>query len=190
VNAIRASSFVLVAALALAGCADEKKEQQLVDSGKALIAQGKYEAAAAELTKATAENRNSMQAWLQLGHAYRGMKKYDEALAAYVTAKQADRMAVAPHLAHAGVQIELGNLGRAIQELTLVTEMDPKNLEALKTLGRISQMPHKQPDGSTAVTKLDLERAELNLEAAAAIAPNDAEVAAELAKVRAALGRK
>ena len=83
-NAIRACSFALVAALGLAGCADEKKEQQLVDSGKALIAQGKYEAAVAELTKATAENRNSMQAWLQLGHAYRGMKKYDDALAAYV----------------------------------------------------------------------------------------------------------
>jgi hypothetical protein len=40
--------------------------------------------------------------------------------------------------------------------------MDPKNLTALKTLGRISRLPHKQPTERFGVTKLDLHRAALN----------------------------
>lgn len=175
---------ILAAALLIAGCGSGGGDTQSLKQGKALLAEGKYEAAVAELSKATAEDRNSMEAWLNLGHAYRGLKRYDNALAAYVAAKKIDRHSIAPHLAHAKVQVELGNVELATTELTLVTEMDPKNLEALILLGKVSQMPVKQPDGTMAASKASLERAELNLEAAATLAPQDAEVKSDLASVR------
>jgi hypothetical protein len=68
--------------------------------------------------------------------------------------------------------------------------MEPRNLEALLLLGKISQLPREQPDGTIGVSRSDLERAELNLASAAALAPNDAAVGEELAKVRALLARK
>jgi tetratricopeptide (TPR) repeat protein len=174
----------LFLAALLAACSGSEEAAQQVARGKALLAEQKYEAAAAELAKATALDKNSMEAWLQLGHAYRGLKQYDTALAAYVAAKKLDRHSVAPHVAHAKVQIELGNLTQAITELNFVVEMDPKNLEALLLLGQVSQMPHKQRDGSTGVTRADLERAELNLQAAATLDPGNPVAAAELEKVR------
>jgi Flp pilus assembly protein TadD len=172
----------------LAGCSGGGENQSLVQ-GKALLAEGKYEAAVAELSKATAEDRNSADAWLHLGHAYHGLKRYDNALAAYVAAKKIDRHSVAPHLAHAKVQIDLGNVELATSELTLVTEMDPKNLEALLLLGKVSQMPHKLPDGRVGVSRASLERAELNLQAATALAPDNQEAQRELAKVQRELKR-
>jgi Flp pilus assembly protein TadD len=178
--------FLLLAVVLLAACGGGGENKALAQ-GKALLAEGKYEAAVAELSKATAEDRNSMDAWLQLGHAYRGLKKYDNALSAYVAAKKIDRHSVAPHVAHAKVQVELGNVELATTELNFVVEMDPKNLEALILLGKVSQMPTKQPDGTVAPSKASLERAELNLEAAATLAPQDAAVKAELAAVRAKL---
>jgi Flp pilus assembly protein TadD len=179
--------FALVLAASLLAACGGGGENKSLAQGKALLAEGKYEAAVAELSKATAEDRNSADAWLNLGHGYRGLKKYDQALAAYVAAKKIDRHSVAPHVAHAKVQVELGNVELATTELTLVTEMDPKNLEALILLGKVSQMPAKQPDGTMAVSKASLERAELNLEAATTLAPQNAEVKSELASVRARL---
>ena len=184
-------SLILVSALAIAGCGgDTEKLAQHLTEGKALLAQGKYEAAAAEFSKATALDKNLMEAWLQLGHAYAGLKKHDVALAAYVAAKKIDRHSVAPHVAHAKVQIELGRVEQATSELNFVVEMDPKNLEALILLGRVSQMPHKLPDGSTGVSKASLQRAELNLEAATMLAPQNLEAKFELAKVYAKLEKR
>lgn len=185
------ASLVLAVAVAVsAGCGGGEQAAELAGKGKALVAEGKFDAAVETLKKATEADKNSLEAWLQLGHAYRGLKKYDDALAAYVAAKRIDRQAVAPHLAHAGVQVALGRFEQAVLEYTLVTEMDPKNVEALLALGRVSQQPHKQPDGTMGITKADLERAELNLEAAATIAPKDADIQRELAQVREKLGRK
>jgi tetratricopeptide (TPR) repeat protein len=167
----------------LAGCGGAAENQSLVQ-GKALLAEGKYEAAAAELSKATAEDRNSMEAWLHLGHAYHGLKRYDNALAAYVAAKRIDRHSIVPHVAHAKVQIELGRVELATTELNFVVEMDPKNLEALILLGKVSQMPHKLPDGTIGVSKASLQRAELNLQAALTLAPGNEEAKRELAKVQ------
>jgi tetratricopeptide (TPR) repeat protein len=177
-------------ALSLAACGGGEKAQEQLAKGKALVAEGKHDAAEVELKKVTEADKNSTEAWLQLGHAYAGQKKYDEALSAYVNAKRADRHAIAPHVAHAKVQVALGRIDLATTELNFVVEMDPKNLEGLLLLGKVSQMPHKQKDGSVGVTKEDLERAELNLEAAAAIAPQNPEVKAELAKLREKLGKK
>jgi len=183
-------ALVLACAALAGGCGGGEKLEQQLAKGKALLAEGKFEAAAAALQTATEQDRNSLEAWMNLGHAYRGLKRNDEALAAFVTAKRIDRHSIVPHLAHAKLQIEMGRVELATQELNLVVEMDPRNLEALVLLGRISQQPRKQPDGSTGVSKSDLERAELNLDAAAALAPNDASIRDELAKVRERLGKK
>jgi Flp pilus assembly protein TadD len=180
---------LMLAAALLAGCGDGGKVEEHLAKGKALVAEGKFEAAIAELKKAAEANKNSLDAWLQLGDAYRGVKNYDEALAAYVAAKKIDRNSVAPHLAHAKVQVDLGRVELATTELNMVVEMDPKNLEALILLGKVSQLPYKQPDGSLAQSKASLERAELNLHAAATLDPKNAEVQFELAKVSARLGK-
>ena len=173
----------LLAALLL-GCSSGEEAAKHVAQGKVLLAEQKYEAAAAELSRATALDKNSMEAWLNLGHAYRGLKQYDTALAAYVAAKKLDRHSVAPHVAHAKLQIDLGRVELATTELNFVVEMEPKNLEALILLGQVSQMPHKLPDGSTGVTRASLERAELNLEAATTLDPQNAVARSELASVR------
>lgn len=181
--------FLLMALLA-AGCGDGGKElEQQISRGKALLAEGKHEAAAVELAKAVEQDKNSLNAWLNLGHAYYGLKKHDEALSAYVAAKRVDRHSIAPHIAHAKVQMDLGRAELAITELNFVVEMDPKNIEGLVLLARASQMPHKQPDGTVGVARPDLERAEMNLEAAATLAPQDAGIKSELAKVREKLGK-
>ncbi len=184
-------SLILAFALAIAGCGGgaEKLAQHLAQ-GKALLAQGKFDAAAAELLQATALDKNSMEAWLQLGHAYAGLKQYDVALAAYVAAKRIDRHSITPHVAHAKVQIELGRVELATTELNFVVEMDPKNLEALILLGKVSQMPSKLPDGATGVSQASLERAELNLQAAVTLAPQNAEAQFELAKIYGKLGKR
>jgi len=180
---------VLFVILLLAGCGASDEAAKHVAQGKTLLAEWKYEAAAAELSKATALDKGSMDAWLQLGHAYRGLKKYDAALAAYVAAKKIDRHSVAPHLAHAKVQLELARVEQATSELNLVVEMDHKNLEALILLGQVSQLPHKLPDGTTGVSRASLERAELNLQAATSLAPHNAEANYELARVSQKLGK-
>ena len=184
-------ALLLALALLGAGCGGgAEKVAQHIAKGKELLAAGKYDAAAAELSMATAEDKNSMQAWLQLGNAYAGQKRYDVALAAYVAAKKIDRHSIAPHVAHAKVQVALGHIEQATTELNFVVEMDPKNLEALVLLGKVSQMPSRLPDGSTGVSRASMERAELNLEAAAILAPQDADVKSELARVRGKLGKK
>lgn len=182
---------LLLAVAALAGgCGGAEKLDQQLAKGKALLAEGKFEAAATALKAATEQDKNSLEAWMNLGHAYRGLKRNDEALAAYVTAKRIDRHSIVPHVAHAKLQIEMGRNELATQELNFVVEMDPRNVEALVLLGRISQQPRRQPDGTTGVSKSDLERAELNLDAAATLAPNDPAIREELAKVRELLGKK
>jgi tetratricopeptide (TPR) repeat protein len=184
------SALLLAAASLAAGCGGAQKLEQQLASGKALLAEGKYEAAATQLKAATEQDKNSHEAWLNLGHAYRGLKKNDEALSAYVMAKRIDRHSILPHLAHAKVQIDLGRIALATTELNFVVEMEPRNLEALVLLGKISQLPREQPNGTIGVSRSDLERAELNLASAAALAPNDATIGEELGKVRALLARK
>ncbi len=187
---IALGAALLAAASLLGGCGGAEKLEQHLVKGKAQLAEGKYEAAATTLRAATEQDKNSFEAWLNLGHAYRGLKKFEDALSAYVTAKRIDRHSILPHLAHAKVQIVLGRVALATQELNFVVEMDHKNLEALILLGQMSQLPRLQPDGTMGVSRSDLERAELNLGAAATLAPDDAAVRAELAKVREKLGRK
>ena len=58
---------VLILAIALAACSSDEQVSEHLARGKALLAERKYEAAAAELSKATALDRNSMEAWLNLG---------------------------------------------------------------------------------------------------------------------------
>jgi Flp pilus assembly protein TadD len=50
-------------------------------------------------------------------------------------------------------------------------------------------MPYKQADGAVAQSRVSLERAELNLQAAAALDPNNAEIQLELARALASLGK-
>ena len=91
--------------------------------GKKLLAEKKYDAAVAELSKATAENRNSMEAWLNLGDAYRGLKRYDNALSAYGQSGQmkeadwADNPGVDQRKLFAGSSVLRGQAPRVDDEL-------------------------------------------------------------------------
>lgn len=169
-------------------CEDKKATAEIhLKKGTELIAQGNFDAAIVELKKAADLNQDSMQARLLLGNAYRGLKKYDDALAAYRDAKKVDRYVVTPHIAQADMQVELGRIDVATSELNHVIELDPRNLQALVMLGRVSLMPLK---GATEPAKLSVERAEMNLEAAIGIAPNNVEAHYHLARAAEMLGHK
>ncbi len=173
----------------LAGACEDKKAaaDTHVKKGTELVAQGKFDEAIVELKKAADLNQDSMQARLQLGNAYRGLKKYDDAFAAYRDAKKVDRYVVAPHIAQAEMQIELGKVDTATNELNHVIELEPTNLQALILLGKVSMMPLA---GATAPAPLSVQRAELNLDAAASLAPDNIEVHYHLAKAAEMLGHK
>ena len=181
---------LIVLALASCGPGDAERAQQHLAKGKALVAEGRYDAAVDELKKAAELNRDSIEAHVQLGNAYRALKKYDQAFEAYRAAKKVDRYVVAPHIASARMQMETGNVEAAINELNHAVELEPKNLEALVLLGGASMMPRPLPDGTTGVPKASLERAELNLERAVQIAPDNLPAHHELARAYEQLGIK
>jgi tetratricopeptide (TPR) repeat protein len=135
-------------------------------------------------------NKDSIRAQVALGNAYRGLKRYDDAILAFRTAKKIDRYVVAPHIASALTRVETGQIELAIDELNHVIELEPKNLDAKIMLGRVSMMPYRQPDGTVGISKASLERAEMNLEVATRQAPDNAEAQRELALAYEKLGKK
>lgn len=183
---------LLIAGVALASCGPGAGEraQEHVKKGTALIAEGRYEAAVAELEKAVELNKDSIEGYTELGNAYRGLKQYDKAIAAYRAAKKVDRYVTRPHIENAKALVEMGQIEPAIDELNHVIELDSKNLEAMLLLGQVSIMPRPLPEGGTGVPKASLERAELNLESAVQMAPDNLQAHHELALVQEKLGRK
>ena len=183
--------FVILVTAALAACGDSgKKSDEHLATGQTLLDQGKYDAALPELQRAVEFNKDSMRALVALGNAYRGLKRYDDALDAFRAAKKIDRYMVAPHIASALTRIETGQIEMAIDELNHVIELEPKNLQAKILLGRVSMMPYRQSDGTIGISRASLERAEINLEIAAQAAPDNIEAQRELALAYEKLGKK
>lgn len=185
----RCIAILMLAALAACGDSGKKSDEHLA-AGDALLRQGKYEAALPELQRAVELNKDSIPARVALGNAYRGLKRYDDALDAFRAAKKIDRYVLAPHIASALMRVETGQIEMAIDELNHVIELDPKNLEAKILLGRVSMMPYRQPDGTVGVSRASLERAEMNLESATAAAPGNVEAHRELALAYEKLGKR
>lgn len=186
---VRLLTIVLV--IALAACGDDaKKSNEHLAAGQKLVEQGKYEAALPEFQQAVELNGDSIAAQVALGKAYRSLKRYDDALATFRSAKKIDRYVVTPHIESAKTRIDTGQVEMAIDELNHVIELDPKNLEAKILLGRVSMMPYRQDNGVVEVSKLSLERAEMNLEIAAEAAPDNLEAGYLLAQVYEKLGEK
>jgi tetratricopeptide (TPR) repeat protein len=182
--------LVLLAILVLAACGDSgKKSDEHLAAGQKLLDQGKYDAALPELQQAVEQNKDSINARVALGQAYRGLKRYDDALDTFRAAKKIDRYVVAPHIASALTRVETGQIEIAIDELNHVIELEPKNLQAKILLGRVSMMPYRQPDGTVGVSKASLERAEMNLESATQAAPDNIEAQRELALAYEKLGK-
>jgi tetratricopeptide (TPR) repeat protein len=180
-----------VLALGAAGCGEgAKKSDEHLAAGQALLDQGKYDAALPQLQRAVELNKDSIPAQIALGNAYRGLKRYDDALDAFRAAKKIDRYVTAPHVASAMTRVETGQIALAIDELNHVIELDPKNLQAKILLGRVSMMPHLLPDGTIGISKASLERAEMNLEVATQAAPDNIEAQRELALAYEKLGKK
>lgn len=183
--------LVIVLMLFLAACGDDKKKSdEHLAAGQKLAAQGKYEAALPEFQQATELNRDSIDAMVALGNAYRHLKRYDDALDTFRAAKKIDRYVVTPHIASALTRVETGQIEMAIDELNHVIELDPKNLQAKILLGKVSMMPYRQEDGTVGVSKLSLERAQMNLESAVQTAPDNLEARRLLAQDYEALGKK
>jgi tetratricopeptide (TPR) repeat protein len=160
-----------------------------LDKGKALIAEGRYEAAAKELEQAAKLDIDALEPRLLLGNAYRALKQYDKAFAAYRTAKKVDRYIAAPHIENALTRAELGDIDSAIEELNHAIELDPSNLRTLVNLGRLSRIPRPPPKSDDELGRFvnpdpeaGFQRAELNLQAAVDIAPDHILANYELAK--------
>ena len=160
-----------------------------LDKGKGLIAEDRYEAAAKELEQAAKLDIDALEPRILLGNAYRALKQYDKAFAAYRAAKKVDRYIATPHIENALTRAELGDIDSAIEELNHAIELDPTNLRTLVNLGRLSRIPRPPPksdDGLGRFVNPDPEagfqRAELNLQAAVDIAPDHILANYELAK--------
>lgn len=183
--------LVIVLMIFLAACGDDKKKSdEHLAAGQKLMQQGKFDAALPELQQAVEFSKDSIEAKVALGNAYRGLKRYDDALATFREAKKIDRYVVTPHIASALTRVETGQVEMAIDELNHVIELDPKNLQAKILLGRISMMPYRQEDGTVGVSKLSLQRAEMNLEIAVQADPENVEARLLLAKSYEALSEK
>jgi tetratricopeptide (TPR) repeat protein len=177
--------------LFLAACGDDKKKSdEHLAAGQKLAQQGKYDAALPEFQQAVELNKDSIDAMVALGNTYRHLKRYDDALDTFRAAKKIDRYVVTPHIASALTRVETGQIEMAIDELNHVIELDPKNLQAKILLGKVSMMPYRQEDGTVGVSKLSLERAQMNLEIAVQAAPDNLEAHQLLAKDYEALGLK
>ena len=188
---MRTRFLALFVTAVLTACGDSgKKSDEHLAAGQRLLEQGKYDLALGELQRAVEANKDSIGAQVALGNTYRGLKRYDDALVTFRTAKKIDRYVVAPHIASALTRVETGQIEMAIDELNHVIELEPKNLQAKILLGRVSMMPYRQPDGTVAVSKASLERAEMNLESAIQAAPDNIEAQRELALAYEKLGKK
>ena len=188
---MRSQLLAMLALALLSACGDSgKKAQEHLAAGQKLLEQGKYEAALPELQQAVEQDKDSIDARVALGRAYRGLKRYDDALETFRAAKKIDRYVVAPHIASALTRVETGQIEMAIDELNHVIELEPKNLQAKILLGRVSMMPYRQPDGTIGISKASLERAEMNLESAIQSAPDNVEAQRELALAYEKLGKK
>jgi len=191
IASMRKQLIAILILAAVAGCGDSaKKSDEHLAAGETLLRQGNYAAALPELQRAVDLNKDSIPARVALGNAYRGLKRYDDALDAFRAAKKIDRYVVAPHIASALMRVETGQIEMAIDELNHVIELEPRNLQAKILLGRVSMMPYRQPDGTVGVSRASLERAEMNLESAIAAAPDNAEAQRELALAYEKLGKK
>lgn len=171
------------------GQSDQELAAEHLDKGKALIAEGRYEAATKELEQAAKLDIDAIEPRILLGNTYRTLKQYDKAFAAYLTAKKVDRYDVVPQIENALTRIEVGDIDSAIEELNHAIELDPTNIRALLNLGRVSRMPRppaKAGEGLGRFVNPDPEagfqRAELNLVVAIEIAPDHILVNYELAK--------
>src|SRR3954462_4464675 len=188
---MRSRLLAILALALLTACGDSgKKSDEHLAAGQKLLDQGKYDAALPELQQAVEQNKDSINARVALGQAYRGLKRYDDALDTFRAAKKIDRYVVAPHIASALTRVETGQVEMAIDELNHVIELEPKNLQAKILLGRVSMMPYRQPDGTVGISKASLERAEMNLESAVQSAPDNAEAQRDLAIAYEKLGKK
>src|SRR5436190_14874468 len=155
---MRSQLFAILALALVTACGDSgKKALEHLAAGQRLLEQGKYEAALHELQQAVEQDKDSIDARVALGRAYRGLKRYDDALDTFRAAKKIDRYVVAPHIASALTRVETGQIEMAIDELNHVIELEPKNLQAKIMLGRVSMLPYRQPDGTVAVSRGRLE---------------------------------
>ena len=186
-----------VLSLVLAACGPSEKEQaaQHLKQGKELYTVGKYEAAIPELEKAAQLDIDAIEPRLLVGNAFRALKRYDEALAAYRDAKKVDRYAPAPHIETALTHLEMGQIDNAVEDLTHVIEIDPNNVTALVLLGKVSLMP--RPEGKVGLgrfvnpdPKAGYQRAVLNLSRAIELAPDNVEANQLLAEAYEALGKR
>jgi tetratricopeptide (TPR) repeat protein len=185
-NEARTRGWLLVGAVVLASCGPGAAEraQEHLKNGTALVAEGRYEAAVGELGKAVELNRDSIDAYTQLGNAHRGLKQYDKAFEAYRAAKKIDRYVTRPHIENARALVETGQIEAAIDELNHVIELDPKDRETMVLLGQVSMMPRPLPGGGTGVPKESLERALLNLETVVRVTPDHLQAHYLLAQAR------
>ena len=182
--------------VASCGPSDEELAAEHLEKGKALIAEGRYEAAAKELEQAAELDIDALEPRMLLGNTYRALKQYDKAFVAYRTAKKVDRYIAAPHVENALTRIEVGQIDSAIEELNHAIELEPTNIKALLNLGRVSRMPRPPPKGDEGLGRFvnpdpeaGFQRAELNLNSVIEIDPDHILANYELAKTYDAWGK-
>jgi TonB family protein len=165
-------SIARPSAASLAAAAEMKgTPRELREAGNAALNRQDFATAAALLQRAADQDSNSREGWENLGQAYGALSQHDKAAQAFQKLLEKD-----PANAHANAELaaELVQLGRfddAIAAYKKQIELSPSEKLGHKQLGLLLVQMKRDPEAQT------------ELEAAAAIPPDDPEVKMALAKL-------
>ena len=136
-------SFLLVVALAVAGCANKANLQRIQEDGvmlrldlaRVMVKSGAYEAAVPVLQRLIAEAPKDMQARIMYATVLRQRGLYGQAIAQYQEALQLDPKSAG---AYAGMGVTYSRMGQpvaAIRAHHRAVELAPRNAEVWNNLG-------------------------------------------------------
>jgi Tfp pilus assembly protein PilF/transglutaminase-like putative cysteine protease len=149
---------------------------ELREAGTAALKRQDFSTAAALLQRAADQEPDAKEGWEELGQAYAGLNQHEKAARAFQTAVAKD-----PNQAHANAELaselcELGRYDEGIAAYRRQIELAPTEKSSHKQLGLLLVRLERDPE------------AQSELEAAAAIPPEDPEVKMALAQLYVRIG--